>query len=309
MIGAVTALLALAAASQSASLIEQQIAAGEYRAALTSLQATPEPERNARWHLLASRAWDGANDPAKAVAEAQEAIRLDPRAEAPRVQLAQVFLTRNTPQPAAEILSDALPLFPNSTLIRLGLGIALNELQRYGEAVRVLTECLQLKPDFGPAFEALGNSYLDSLKFEELRKRAALYAQRNPEDFRGYYYEAAARDKLAMNAAQTESLLHRSLALNPSFVPASALLGKVLLDEGRTLEAVKALEHAISLRANYKPAHLYLGIAYRKLGRAEDARRESQVLSKLNNEQNRRVPGLRYHRGTHPAPAQPADQK
>ncbi|MGH9663247.1 MAG: hypothetical protein ACRD9L_02345, partial [Bryobacteraceae bacterium] len=79
MVRVVTALLAIAAVSRGVSTIEQQIAAGEFRAALAALQATPGPERNARWHLLASRAWDGIDDPAKAVEEAQAAINLDPR--------------------------------------------------------------------------------------------------------------------------------------------------------------------------------------------------------------------------------------
>jgi predicted Zn-dependent protease len=309
MMKAVIAMLLVAAVSRGVSTIEKQIGAGDYRAALAALQATPVSERDARWHLLASKVWDGIQDPAKAVAEAQEAINLDPRNEASRLQLAQVFLTHNTPQPAAEILSDALPLFPNSTMIRLGLGIALNQLQRYDEAIRVLTDCLRLKPDFGPAFEALGSAYLDSLDFAKLLKEAGAYTRRNPGDYRGHYYEAAARDKLAMKGAETESLLRRSLALNPGFVAATALLGKVLLDSGRTAEAAGALEEAIRLGPNYKPAHLYLGIAYRKLGRMQDAKRESAELSRLNEEQNRVPPHLRYHRGSQSAAPKTPDQK
>ncbi|MGH9666322.1 MAG: tetratricopeptide repeat protein, partial [Bryobacteraceae bacterium] len=253
--------------------------------------------------------WDGIDDPAKAVAEAQAAINLDPRSEASRLQLAQVFLTRNTPQPAVEILSQALPLFPESTLIRLGLGIALNGVERYDEAVRVLTDCLRRKPDFGPAFEALGNAYLGLADYARLRTTAMAYVRRNPDDYRGYYYQAAASDKLAMDAAGTEALLRRSVSLNPRFAGSTALLGKELIDEGRTMEAANALDQAIRMRPNDKLAHLYLGIAYRKLGRQEDARRESAELSRLNDEENRAAPKLRYHRGKAPDTLKTRDQK
>ena len=100
--------------------------------------------------LLASKAEDGLNDAAKAVDEAQQAIDLDPHSEPARLQLAQIFLTRNTPEAAYEIFSEALPLFPDSALIRLGAGLALNQMRRYGDAIPILKDCLKLNPDLGP---------------------------------------------------------------------------------------------------------------------------------------------------------------
>jgi tetratricopeptide (TPR) repeat protein len=308
MFTAFSALLLFAAVPGGFDSVEKQLAAGDYRAALSALDLSAPGDRGAQWHLLASKCYDGLDNPAKAVQEVQQAIDLDPRAEQARLQLAQIFLTRNTPGAAYEILSEALPLFPQSPLIRLGLGLALNGLQRYDEAIEVLKDCLRLRPDLGLAFDGLGNAYLDSGDPEDLLREAAQYAQRNPRDFRGYYYAAAARQELGENVGETEALVRRSLELNPQFAASQLLLGRLLLDGGRNQEAADALEYAVRLRPKYAAAHLYLATAYRRLGRPEEARRQSAEVSKIN-EENGPVPHLVYHRGSHPAnPADPTQK-
>ena len=297
MLGLLAVLLALAASGGEIAGIEAQLTAGKYGGALAKLDGIPLPARNSAWHLLASRAYDGLNNPAKAVQEAQEAIRLVPRSEASYLQLAQIFLSRNTPLPAFEILSDAATMFPDSALVRLGVGLALKGLRRYDEAIPVLTECLRLKPDLGPAFDALGAVYLESNHYDDLLKAASDYTGRFPKDFRGYYYQAAAREKLQMDAAVTESLIRRSIECNSRFAASYALLGRVLMGSGRLEPAAAALEEAVRLRPDYTPAHYYLAIVYRRLGRGDDAGRESAEVSRLNEEESKPVPKLSYHRG------------
>jgi tetratricopeptide (TPR) repeat protein len=295
MVTALTALLLLAANGFDA--VEKQIAAGNFQAALAALETSPPADRKAQWHLLASQCHDGLKDPSGAVQEAQTAIDLDPRSEPARLQLAQIFLTWNTPEPAYEILHDALSVFPQSLLIRLGLGLALNGLERYNEAIPVLKDCLRMRADFGVAFDALGNAYLDSSNFDGLLREAAEYTQRNPADFRGYYYQAAARQKLGEIAPETEALVRRSLELNPQFAAAHVLLGRLLLATDRTEAAVTELAEGVRLRPKYVTAHLYLGIAYRRMGRDDEAGRESEQVEAINKEQNEVRPHLIYHRG------------
>jgi tetratricopeptide (TPR) repeat protein len=306
MLAVFAALLAFAAGVGEIAGIEAQLTAGNYQLALTKLDSIPFEARNPAWHLLASRAYDGLNDPAKAVEEAQAALSLAPGSEAAHLQLAQIFLFRNTPLPAYEILSRASTLFPDSAPVRLGVGLALKELQRYDEAIQVLTECLRLKPDLGPAFDALGAAYLDANRYDDLLSAATGYRRRNPKDFRGYYYLAAAREKLQLDPAGTEILIRRSIDYNSRFAASYALLGKVLMGSGRLEPAAGALEEAVRLRPDYTPAHYYLANVYRKLGRDDDARREFAAVSRLKEEETKPVPKLSYHRGDRPVPA---DQK
>jgi tetratricopeptide (TPR) repeat protein len=246
--------------------------------------------------LLASRQYDEQNDPAKAVSEAQAAIELDPQNVAAYLQLAQIFLSHNTPEPALEIFSDALRIAPDSLVARLGKGLALKELQRFDEAMTELTACLDRDPRMGLAFDALASLYLQTSDNTRLSVLSTKYMQRSPSDYRGYYYLAAAKEREKDDSAGAEQLIRRSLQLNPNFAASYALLGKILIAENRLNEAVRELERAIKLRPDYPPAHLYLGNAYRKLGRDADSAREFETLRQINNEQRSR-PSLVYHRG------------
>jgi Tfp pilus assembly protein PilF len=91
-------------------------------------------------------------------------------------------------------------------------------------------------------------------------------------------------------------LLRKAISLNPGLAASYALLGKLFLHGDRAAEAVPELEHAIQLRPDYRPAHLYLATAYRKLGKEAEAAREFQKVRDLN-EKERAKPSLRYHRG------------
>jgi tetratricopeptide (TPR) repeat protein len=296
MIPASLVLMFAAGAAADLSGVEPALAAQRYREALSSLEGVPAGSRNAAWYLLASKAYDGLNDPRNAVESSQAAIDLDPAGEPPYLQLAQIFLTRNTPEAAAEILRDASRLFPQSPLIRLGLGLALKDLRQYDDAAATLRETLGMKPDLGTAFDALGAVYLNAGRYNDLCDDAARYMEKNPGDYRGYYYLAAGKQKNGSPAGDLEPLLKKCLELNSAFAAGYALLGKVRLDAGQVSSAIGALEQATRLRPDYTPAHMYLATAYNQAGRKAEARREATLLARLNEEQSRPVPHLRYHR-------------
>ena len=146
------------------------------------------------------------------------------------------------------------------------------------------------------AFDGLASLYIESAEYQKLAGAARQYLQTNPSDYRGYYYLAAAQEHEKEARPATEALLRKGIGLNPGFAASYALLGKLLLEGNRAAEAVPELEHAIQLRPDYPPAHLYLGNAYKKLGREAEAAREFQSVRDLNEKQSAR-PGLLYHRG------------
>src|SRR5262249_15333558 len=76
-------------------------------------------------HLHASQTYDGLKDPARAVSEAQAEILSNPKRLAGYLQLGQIFLEYNTPEPAVEIYAKALELAPDALLAHLGAGLAL----------------------------------------------------------------------------------------------------------------------------------------------------------------------------------------
>jgi tetratricopeptide (TPR) repeat protein len=251
-------------------------------------------------HLLASQAYDALKDPAKAVSEAQAEIQSNPKGLAGYLQLGQVFLEYDTPQPAVEIYSKALQLVPDSLLAHLGEGLALRGIQRFDEAENELSLCFRRDPGLAVAFDALAGLYLEAKSSVKLAAIAQQYLETKPSDYRGYYYLAAAKEQEKEDLQTAAALLRKAIELNRDFAASFALLGKLLLQDGRAEEAARELEHAIQLRPDYLPAHYYLGNAYKKLGREADAAHEFQLVRELNEKQSTK-PSLRYHRGGPPA--------
>ena len=270
-------------------LIERQIAAGRHREALSALLS--ERERPAAWHVLASKAYDGLNDPARAVAEAEEALRLDVRNEAAHVQLGFIFLSRNTPLAAVEIFTDAEGLFPQSTVVRLGKGLALKDLQRYDEAEKTLAACWP----HPLAFDALATVLVQRSKLTQAKDLAERFIALHPGDYRGYYYLAAAKHGLEEEHAG--EILRRSLERKPDFAASHALLGKIQLGESKLEAAAASFEQAVRFRPDFTQAHLQLAQTYRKLGREADAAREFAIVRRLKEKEAEPRPSLLYHRG------------
>ena len=274
---------------------DRLIATGKYAEALETLRQEPAP--TFRWHLLASKAYEGLNDPARAVAEAEAALALDAKSEAAHLQLGQIFLSHNTPAAAYEIFTEAQKVFPDSFLISLGKGLSLKEIGKWDEAAAELGQCVDRQPSSGVAFDALATVLLHGSKFEEVRKVSGAFIKRNPDDFRGYYYAAAGREGSGLPDDDTHKLLEKSLRLNPNFAASLSLEGKILLRRNAAKDAAAALERAVSLRPEHVQSHMMLANAYRKLGREADALREFQTVRELHERERQPQPSLIYHRG------------
>jgi tetratricopeptide (TPR) repeat protein len=290
-----TPLLLLLFADADVRTVEQLLARGDYRGALEQLKTV---NRDAQWHFLASRAWDGLNEPAKAVAEAEEALKLDVARPQYHLHLAQIFLSRNTPRAALEILTEAEGLFPGAYVIRLGKGIAQKELQLYEEAERTLKSCLAEQPGSALAFDALATIYIHLSRFSDARRLSGEFLKYNAADYRGYYFLAAAMDGELAPSEETLRFLAESKQRNPSFAAAHALTGKILLREKQAQAAVPHLKKAVELRPDLVQAHLHLGRAFRLLGRETAAAQEFEIVRKLKQKEQEGVPALLYHRGS-----------
>lgn len=290
---AVLALFAQAPADPFRS-IEKLIAAGEYRNALATLEKQPDTFER---HLLASKAHDGLNDPAHAVAEAEAALQFQPRSEAAHLQLGQIFLSRNTPQAALDIFTEALSYHPGSYLLHAGRGLALKDLTLYEDAEKELTQCLKRKPAFGICFDGLATVYLHTKRFADLAEISARHQQAAPGDYRGPYFAAVAANALNAAPSEVRKSLERSIKINPNFAASHALLGRLHLRNNELAAAIQSLETAARLRPDYPPALLNLAQAYKRANRDADANRAFEMLRQANERERQGKPALIFHRG------------
>jgi adenylate cyclase len=81
------------------------------------------------------------------------------------------------------------------------------------------------------------------------------------------------REKIESAAAlqEAESLCRRAIELHPRSELSHAVLGAVLLFQGRYDEAIASLEQGVTLNPNYPEVHVHLCNGYRCIGRPEDA--------------------------------------
>jgi predicted Zn-dependent protease len=83
-------------------------------------------------------------------------------------------------------------------------------------------------------------------------------------------------------------LAEKAVQLNPKMFPARNVLGRVLLELGQIERAIKELEEGAQLAPTSPEMHYALGRAYRRAGREQDAKRETALFQKLQDEYNAR---------------------
>ena len=166
-------------------------------------------------HLDLARAYFGLNDKDKALSEALEAVREQPQLMAARVEAARVYEDRAQHAKALEqtdLVLQAAPSDPDARLIRTRALIGMNESDR---ALPELEELVQQYPGLNEARLQLGNLYLTRRQYPQATDQFQKVWTSNPPDKRGFI------------GIQT-----------------------VKLAEGKTDEAVKALEDLLNKNPN-----------------------------------------------------------
>jgi predicted Zn-dependent protease len=206
-----------------------------------------------------------AKDPARAVDEWQEVIRLDPAQPGAYLELAKLFLDHRTPEPAVVVLEQAAQSFPQDTEVVRLLGIAHYGTGNTQKALDAFLRTIDLAPD-----EESGYSSLETLLPEVGRRRGEVvqrlqgYCERRPASPLGWHL-------LALVEGGREDLLRRAVEVDPNFWPAWFELHKPLLAADKLDEAARALEKTVALHPDHAAAHYGLAQVYARLGDREKA--------------------------------------
>lgn len=142
----------------------------------------------------------------------------------------------------------ALQQIPLLHLAHYEIGESLIRLDRPADAIPDLRQELQLSPDNPNVLAALAFALLQTGQKDEAR-----------------------------------TLLERAVAASPQHAESQYELGKLLLDGGDAAAAVPHLESSEAADASKDYVHYQLGVAYRKLGRTEDAQRELRAYREIKD--------------------------
>jgi tetratricopeptide (TPR) repeat protein len=248
-------------------------------------------------HSLADVA-ENLNQPLEAVREYQRAAELDP-SEPHLFDWGAELLAHRALEPAVEVFAKGNHLFPNSSRMLVGLGVAWYARGSYDQAAQYLVRASELDSRDPTPYFFLGK--IQSVEVKPLDgsvSRFARFAELEPDNaLANYYYaislwkqlEASGRtgdeEGLSTPEADIESRLLKAAHLDPTLGAAQLQLGILYSRRGDFARAVSAFEEAIRVTANdddtVAKAHYRLAQADVQIGEKAKAQQEFELHRQL----------------------------
>lgn len=222
--------------------------------------------------------------PLEAEREVRRALRLEAGAVEAHTLLGIILASRGKSNTeAADALSQAVALNPNSFDAQLYLGRVQYAMKDYSASIKSLRAAVNLNPRhpqarffLGTALELSGDSNAAMAEYQELLKL-------DPNSVMGQLGFGALLLKQG-KIAEALAALNRAVQLDDKEFEAHWALGRALALSARYLEAIDSFKKAVSLAPERSDAHYQLGLALKRLGRNEEANREFAIVERLNSE-------------------------
>ncbi|HXP43392.1 MAG TPA: tetratricopeptide repeat protein [Candidatus Acidoferrales bacterium] len=194
------------------------------------------------------------------------------------------LLLHRTLGPAVDVFQKASGLYPASSRLMIGLGVALYSRGNYDEAVAALLKGADLNPSDARCYLFLSKAYDSSpSQAEEVTRRFRRFAELDPGNAKALYYYAMSlwKGKRAedpdVDFHQIESLLKKSITIDPTFAEAHLQMGNLDSAQNKYKEAIPEYVRAHELNPDLADAYYRLGQAYVRTGQKELAQEQFHV--------------------------------
>jgi tetratricopeptide (TPR) repeat protein len=201
------------------------------------------------------------------------------------------FLLHRTYEPAIEVFTKATERYPQSPRLFIGLGMALYSRGKYDDAVKALLTAADLDPADPRCYLFLSKAYDSSPnQAEDVIQRFRRFSELQPDNARALYYYALSlwKGKRAEDPGfdlhQVESLLQKSIALDPKLSEAHVQLGNLYADQREYAKSIPEYARALELNPNLPDAHYRLGQDYVHIGQKDRAQGEFEIYQRLRAE-------------------------
>jgi tetratricopeptide (TPR) repeat protein len=161
----------------------------------------------------------------------------------------------------------------------------------YDDAVKSLLIAADLNPSDPGCYFFLSKAYDSSpSQADKVIQRFRRFADIQPNNPHALYYYAMSlwKGKRAQDPGldlhQIESLLSKSLALDPKFAEAHLQLGNLYSDQNKYARAIPEYVRALDLSSDLADAHYRLGQAYVRTGEKDRAQQQFQVYQRLREQ-------------------------
>jgi len=219
-----------------------------------------------------------------ACAPSRDEQLLKDRAEALR-KLGEAYMSESKDAAAFRKLKEAEALNPDDPFTHFALGIFYFNKEKYDMAIDHYKKCMELKPDFASVRNNIGLAYLKkgdydtAISFFKGLADNYVYATPHYPLFnlgQAYYYKK--------DYKTAEKYFQEALEMEPQYVIAVHWLGRTQLELGKTSEAIKSLNKAVSINPAVPEIHFDLGRAYRVRGEKEKAAKAFQKVIEIDPE-------------------------
>jgi tetratricopeptide (TPR) repeat protein len=227
------------------------------------------------------------NDSLAAVHEYERAAELD-SSEQNYFAWATELLLHRAIQPAVEVFSKGVALYPGSERMLAGLGASLYASGLYAQAAERLCAASDLKPTDATPYLFLGKMVeASSEPLPCSQEKLARFVREQPGSASAYYYYALALSKTSATTSvgEVEALLKKSISIDPGFTRAHVRLGIVYSERSQNDKAIAEYEKAKAADPNLAEARFRLGQAYKKTGELAKARQEFQAYAAIQKSQ------------------------
>jgi tetratricopeptide (TPR) repeat protein len=176
-------------------------------------------------------------------------------------------------------------------LARLPDGLALSHLlhgqasiwnSQFEKGIEELEAAAKLDPNLPRLHYSLGLGYFKLARFEEARAAMEAELKRFPQDASTLCYIASI-DEVEGKLDDALRRLGQALNIDPESAKAPAIIGRILMKQGKYAVALQPLQAAAKKDPNEIKNHYNLARVYQLLGREQDADRESAEIQRLRN--------------------------
>ncbi len=260
--------------------------AGQFESAVEALKkflATNPDSIQARQLLGISLVEVGGRD-AEAVQQLEQALRAAPDDVAVLHSLGVVYVRANRTEVVKDI-AERLVLLPGGVAVsHLLNGQTLLARFEFERAIAELEAAAKLNPELPRLQYSLGIGYT---KLSRNREAIAAFEKElrlTPKDFTTIFYLAYLHEA-GDDLSAARRRLDEALKLEPQSPEANALLGKILVKQGKSAEALQPLESAVREDPTDPDKRYLLARVYQTLGRRQDATREFAEVQRLKARQ------------------------
>lgn len=219
----------------------------------------------------------------KAIPAMRLAIEKEPSNEVYRLRYGLLLIDSKAPAAAVIRIEEAIKDFPASPRLRLLLGMALFDLQKFNEAQAAFQSALELEPNFVPALAYLATMNADQGRFKEA---IGFYERAIKSDGKSAILRYLLADTILKlqepDNRQVENELKQVILLDPNLALAYSTLGRLYMRQKRFDEAVINLERAVEIDANLPDALYQLGLVYARLKRGNESKIVLAKFKELN---------------------------